>query len=68
MDSDKLKYFVRLSTLQVKVNGTVSASLALEMIEYIRQLEAISQEVNPADGDNNLPKAKRHSSSIYGNS
>lgn len=39
MDSDKLKYFVRLSTSQVKANGTVSASLSLEMIEYIRHLE-----------------------------
>lgn len=39
MDSDKLKGFVRLSTIQVKANGCISPSLSLEMIEYIRQLE-----------------------------
>ena len=41
MDSEKLKKFIRLSTIQVKVNGGVSSFLALEMIGYIRQLERV---------------------------
>ena len=41
MDSEKLKYFVRLSTIQVKANGYVSPSLSLEMIGYMRELERI---------------------------
>lgn len=38
-DSDRLARFVRLSTMQVHLNGSVSAALALEMIAYIRELE-----------------------------
>jgi len=39
MDSTKLKNIISLSKIQIRTNGAVSASLTLEMIEYIRQLE-----------------------------
>jgi hypothetical protein len=39
IDSEKTARYVRLSVMQVKLNGGISASLGLEMIEYIRTLE-----------------------------
>lgn len=43
-DTERVKRFVRLSTMQVKMNGGVSASLVLEMIDYIRRLEAFADD------------------------
>ena len=38
-DSKVIARFVRLSTMQVHLNGSVSAALVLEMIAHMRELE-----------------------------
>lgn len=38
-DSEKLKEFCRITTLEIKSVGNISTSTSLEMIEYIRILE-----------------------------
>lgn len=45
-DSKAIARFVRLSTMQVKLNGGVSAALCLEMIARLRCLEALLAEVH----------------------
>ncbi len=44
-DSPTVARFVRLSTMQVQLNGQVSAALALEMISHCRSLEAAGKAV-----------------------
>lgn len=58
-DSKVVARFVRLSTMQVKMNGSVSAALGLEMIARIRALEALLQEVYKQAG-NAAPAERRH--------
>ena len=58
-DSKAIARFVRLSTMQVHLNGSVSAALALEMITRLRSLEALLAEVYRQVG-NAAPAERRH--------
>lgn len=58
-DSKAIARFIRLSTMQVKLNGGVSAALCLEMIARLRCLEALLAEVYRQAG-NSAPAERRH--------
>ncbi len=47
-DSEKTARLVRLSTRQVKLNGSISAALGLEMIAHIRELETKNKQLRAA--------------------
>lgn len=58
-DSKAIARFVRLSTMQIEMNGGVSAALCLEMIARLRALEALLAEVYKQAG-NGAPAERRH--------
>jgi len=47
-DSDRLQDFCRITAAEVKATGGVGAATALEMIEYIRELETKLQAAEGA--------------------
>lgn len=58
-DSKAIARFVRLSTMQLKLIGGVSAALCLEMIARLRCLESLLAEVYKQAG-NAAPPERRH--------
>ncbi len=65
-DSETTARFVRLSTMQVELNGSVGAALGLEMIEYIRKLEGTIDVFRKAAGQaiRNTAEFNRHEDAV----